>query len=617
MPSPSESGPVTPRTALAAADMTPALRSKPIPRADPFDLVPRLTGRTGVPAHAFEPARTSPPAEPVGTTAEFWVYDFATRRNVRTSATLRLMTESAKWWVASDASVDQSLLARTAEVFQVKIYPTDRSLFGSQWSPGIADDPRISVLVARIPGAAAGYFNATDELPRWVNPLSAEREMIYVNALSGQLGSDRLYSVLAHEFCHMIQFGRRARSAIWFNEGQAQTCELANGYGSGFEQLFLQQPDTQIDAWTELDQGAPQHYGATYLFLEFLRARTGGSYRFIDQLMGQGVETLGDLDGALRAAGYESVDDLIADFVAANALIGTSPAPPYTYPDDVRLRQPARPTLADRVDVGGDLRSSVHPQAARYVGLPQGSAYKVHFEAPSLTRIIPTDPHSGNSFWWSDRADLMDSTMTRELDLSGVSTATLSFWTWYELEKDFDYGYVEVSTDGGTRWTSLRTEETTASDPNGNNLGNGLTGTSGGGKDAVWSQEHADLTPFAGRRILLRFENVTDPALNLPGFAVEDVEVPEIGYRDTATSDAGWDAKGFIRSTNTIRERYVVQVIHFGATPRVERHLVDDGTLDLSVDATDDSAAPELVVTPLAVRTTDPAPFEVKVMPLH
>jgi immune inhibitor A len=602
-------------TGLAGADMTPALLSKAIPRADPFDLVPRLKGRTGTPSHAFEPVRTTERQESVGSSDEFWVYDFAAKKNERTSATLRFMTQSAKWWVASDVTVDEPALERTAQVFQDKIYPTDRSLFGPEWTPGIDADQRIDVLIARIPGAAAGYFSSTDELPRWVNELSAEREMIYVNAISARLGSDNLYSVLAHEFCHMIQFAKRSRSAIWFNEGQAQLCERANGYGSGFEQLFLQQPDTQLDAWTELDQGAPQHYGATYLFLEFLRGRTGGSYAFINTLMSHGVDTLADIDAALRAAGYPGIDDVLADFAAANALIGSSPPSPFTYPEDVRVRQPARPASADRLSVGGDLRSSVHPEAARYVGLPSASAYHVHFEAPSLARIVPTDPHSGQTFWWSDRADLMDSTMTHEVDLTGVRRASLSFWTWYELEKDFDYSYIEVSSDGGARWTTVPTEATTAADPNGDNLGNGLTGVSGGGKEPAWVQQHADLTPFAGRHVLLRLENVTDPALNLNGFAVQDIEIPEIGYRDDAQTDDAWDAKGFIRSTNTIRERYMVQLIRFGATPTVERHLVEGGTLDLDVDARGDSSEPELVVMPLAARTTEVAPFEVRVTP--
>lgn len=603
-------------SAPPGADMTAALLAKPLPVADIFDLVRRLRGRDGSPAGLFEPVRTTPPEETVGTARDFWVYDFESKRNVKVSAALRQLTDSAKWWVQNEVAVDASALARSAQTFQDKIYPTDRRLFGEEWSPGIDGDPRINILIARLPGAAAGYFSSTDELPQWINQFSAEREMIYVNSLAARLGTDNFHSVLAHELCHMIQFNKRKRSAIWFDEGQAQLCERANGFSLGFERLFLQQPDTQLDAWTDLNEGVAPHYGVAYLFLEYLRARTGGSYGFINTLMAQGVDTVADVDRALRAASLPPFEEVLADFVAANAFIGAGPDPTFAYPPDVPLRDGAKPTSQDRVAVGASVQAAAHPEAARYVELPRSATYRVSFTAPATARIVPTDAHSGSSFWWSDRADAMDSTLTRGLDLSGVKSATLTFWAWYDLEKDFDYAYAEVSVDGGRRWTTLQTSATTATDPNGNNVGNGFTGISGGGREATWIQQRADLTSYAGKCVLLRFEQVTDPALNMYGFAVDDIEVPEIGYRDDAEADNGWDAKGFIRSTNTVAVRYVVQVLHFGARPTLERFVAQGGRLEIDVDATNDrGVAPILAVTPLAARVTDAVTFDVQVTP--
>ena len=602
-------------SAAVAGDMTAALLAKPIPIADSFDLVRRMKGRDGTPAKEFEPVRSTPPTESAGAVAEFWVYDFAGKKNVRVAATLRLLTTSVKWWIQSDVTFDEQQLARSAEAFQDRIYPMNRRIFGEEWNPGIDSDPRINVLIARIPGAAAGYFSSSDSLPRWVNEFSAEREMIYMNSLAARIGTDGFQSVLAHELCHMIQFNRRTRTAIWFNEGQAQLCERANGFSLGFETLYLRDPDTQLDAWIELDEGAGRHYGAAYLFLEYLRARTGGGYDFINALMSKGVDTTADVDRALRAAGHPPFEEILADWVAANAFIGVSGDAKLAYPSDVRIREAARPTTADRVAVGASLRASVHPQAARYVELPRAGQYRVRFEAPATARIIPTQAHSGGAFWWSDRADGMDSHMTREVDLTGARAPSMSFWTWFDIERDFDYGYLAVSTDGGKRWTTLATSATTSADPNGNNLGHGFTAISGGGKDPVWIEQKADLTPYAGKRILLRFEHVTDGALNKGGFAVDDIEIAEIGYRDDAEADSGWDAKGFIRSTNLVRARYVVQVLHFGAVPKVERHVVQDGKLEIEVDASADRAAPILAVTPLLPRSTEPIAFEIQGTP--
>src|SRR5947209_17719312 len=95
---------------------------------------------------------------------------------------------------------------------------------------------------------------------------------------------------------------------------------------------------------------------------------------------------------------------------------------------------------------------------------------------------------------------------------------------------------------------------------------------------------------------------VTDAALDFDGFAVDAIAIPEIGSTDDAEQDGGWTANGFLRSSNVVRQRYVVQVIRFNATPTVERHIVEDGALELDVDGSTDRKAPVLAVTALAPR---------------
>ncbi|MGH2499456.1 MAG: hypothetical protein ACRDF0_05120, partial [Candidatus Limnocylindria bacterium] len=602
----------TPAPALAD-DMTAAFAAKPLPPADLFDLVRRLKGRDGTPAAPFVPVRTSPPDEAVGTARRFWTYDFAAKRNVQISATLHVMTDHAKWWIADGVRVDERALRATADVFEGRIYPTNRRIYGPEWSPGIDGDPRITILLAPIPGRAAGYFSSADAYPTWVNAFSAEREMIYLNSLAAPLGSESLYAVLAHELCHMQQFNKRVRSIVWFNEGQAQLCERVNGFSSGFEQAFLRQPDTQLNDWPELDESAILHYGGAFLFLEFLRQRAGGE-ELINAFMAEGIDTPGDLDRVLRARGRPGVEELYADFVAANAFIGSSPEPRHAYSGGVRPTIAASVAERDRVALSGTHRASVHQYAARYVELPR-AAYQLSFSGAQVTPVIPTEPRSGRAFWWSDRADGLDSRLTRTVDLSGTATAALTFWTWYDIEDDFDYAYVAVSTDGGARWATLATQATTRTDPNGNNLGDGFTGRSGGAERPVWTQQRVDLTPYAGQRILLRFEYVTDGALTESGFAVDDLEIAEIGYRDDAEADNGWQAEGFVRSTNVVKQRYVVQLLRFGDRPTVERHAVEDGRLTLSVDAGGDRRPPLLAVTAFAPRTTESAAFEITLSP--
>jgi hypothetical protein len=617
-PSPTASGATTgtgrplPTGSVAAAlpDMSQVLLTKPLPVADVFQLTRRMRGRDGQPAKELQPVRMTPPVEDIGTSKAFWTYDFAAKKNLRITATLRIMTEHAKWWVQDDITVDVTALRQNATFFETNTYPNDRRLYGSEWSPGIDGDPRINIMFVRIPGAAAGYFSSSDELPLWVNEFSAEREILYVNSLAARAGAPYLNSIVAHEFCHMIEYGRGKRSSVWFNEGHAQLCEQANGFAPAHEQSFLQLPDTQLNDWSELEQ-SPPHYGEAQLFLDFLRQQAGGD-ALINAFIDRGIDTPADMDAVLRARGQKGLDDLYADFVAANAFIGSQSADPATsYPNGVAAKNPATATAQDRVTTGGKLASTVHQYAARYVELPRGNI-TVKLTAGLRTKVLPTDPHSAAALWWSDRADGLDSRLTRAVDMTKATKPTLSFWTWYEIERDYDYAYVAVSTDGGQHWATLPAAATTKDDPNGANLGNGFTGNSGGDKPG-WIRQEVDLTAYAGKQIQLRFEYVTDGALSLHGFAVDDIEIPGV-FTDDAEADNGWQAEGFVRSTNLVAQRFVVQVLRFtdrGAT--AERRFVDNGTLQLDVDTSNDRKAPLLAVTGLAVRTTQTAPFEVSV----
>ena len=67
----------------------------------------------------------------------------------------------------------------------------------------------------------------------------------------------------------------------------------------------------------------------------------------------------------------------------------------------------------------------------------------------------PYDPHGGTQFVWSQLADEGYKRLSRPIDLTGVAGATLSFWTSYNLEFDFDYMIVEAHTVGQDDWTTL------------------------------------------------------------------------------------------------------------------------------------------------------------------
>ena len=107
-------------------------------------------------------------------------------------------------------------------------------------------------------------------------------------------------------------------------------------------------------------------------------------------------------------------------------------------------------------------------------------------------------------------------------------------------------------------------------------------GISGGGKTPKWVQEKVDLSPYAGKQILLRFEYVTDDAVNGPGFMVDDISIPEIGYSDGGEKGKeGWEAAGWVLTDNQLNQRWLVQLLDVGkdGRPHVVAPLETDGAV--------------------------------------
>ena len=201
----------------------------------------------------------------------------------------------------------------------------------------------------------------------------------------------------------------------------------------------------------------------------------------------------------------------------------------------------------------------------------------IAFAGSTQVKLVPNEPHSGEYFWWSNRGDSSDMTLTRAFDLTGLSRATLEVWLWYDIEEDWDYAYIEVSTDGGQTWDILQGRYTTDSNPNGNSFGHAYTGQSGFGDEApVWVEEEIDLTPYVGQEILLRFEYITDDAVNRAGFCVDDIAIPELDYFDDAEKEGQWIAEGFVRTDNILPQRFLVQLIVLGPEVEVRRMELDE-----------------------------------------
>lgn len=164
-------------------------------------------------------------------------------------------------------------------------------------------------------------------------------------------------------------------------------------------------------------------------------------------------------------------------------------------------------------------------------------------------------PAEGSKQWWSDMGDDLKNTLTRPVDLTGKTSASLELQGWWDIEAEYDYLYTEVSTDGGANWTVL--DGTADGQPLPRDAADkpSLTGVSGTNKHLVYP-----LDAYAGQKFDLRFRYQTDGGVAPKGFTADAITLTADGatvFSDNAEGDdAGWTAKGFSRIGEGFTQEY-------------------------------------------------------------
>jgi immune inhibitor A len=161
------------------------------------------------------------------------------------------------------------------------------------------------------------------------------------------------------------------------------------------------------------------------------------------------------------------------------------------------------------------------------------------------------EPFAGERFWWSTKGDDLTTSMTRPVDLTGKTTAHLDLQARFEIEADFDYLYVQASTDGGATWSFL--DGTVGGAPfvrdgSGNPA---ISGSSGG----AWLPVNVPLDAHAGQAISLRLLYRTDGGVAPNGFFADEIVVTADGQpvftSGAEDGDEGWTLDGFRSTTGT------------------------------------------------------------------
>jgi len=184
------------------------------------------------------------------------------------------------WWDLQTQAKQGEILADLNNLsgeFNNKIYPTLTSVFGSEWNPGIDNDPKITVLFEPMNSTEGGYFREADEYDKLQLPNSNEREMLYISVLD--ISSPDAKIILGHEFTHLITFNQKNKifgveEDTWLNEARADYSSTILGYDTAYEGSNLQQrvkdfianPSDSITDWA----GTKYDYASVDLFTHYL-----------------------------------------------------------------------------------------------------------------------------------------------------------------------------------------------------------------------------------------------------------------------------------------------------------------------------------------------------------
>lgn len=554
-----------------------------VPPNDPRVMACRLDGKCDVP----EVMATSAAPRIIGETDNFWVSNLDTIENTEVTATLEYSTPHVYFWVQNGVDFDKGEMKALVDDFENNIYPTNREFFGSEWSPGIDGDEHIYILYARGLGSnIAGYFSSSDSVHPLVQEFSNGHEMFLFNADNTELGSNFTYGVLAHEFQHMIHWKQDGNETSWLNEGSSELAAFLNGYDpGGFDFSYIADPDLQLNDWPNDQNATTPHYGAGFLFMNYFLDRFGeDATKLLVKDPANGLDSVEDVLREISATDPAtgepiSADDFFMDWAVTNFVldktVGDGRYVYNNYPGAHR----ASATESIFSCPQETLTRDVHQYGVDYIGIECEGDYTISFTGSTVTGLLPADPYSGQYAFWSNKGDESDMTLTREFDFSNVSgPVELSFRTWYDIETDWDYLYLEVSENGET-WDILTTPSGTGTDPSGNSYGWGYTGTTNG-----WIEEKVDLSEYAGKKVLIRFEYLTDAAVNGEGLLLDDVKVDAAGYSsDFEADDGGWQAEGFVRVQNVLPQTFGLALIKTSDSSVTMIQLNEDQTAEIPI----------------------------------
>ncbi|HEY1316770.1 MAG TPA: hypothetical protein VGF10_06105 [Gaiella sp.] len=417
----------------------------------------------------------------------------------------------------------------------------------------------------------------------------------------------------AHEYQHLLESYEDPDEVNWINEGLSDWAQSLVGYVKpstpiqqiGYDshiQCFLGWLSVQTPANPNPSKGGPENsltrwgdqgdgeilcdYGAAYTMMEFLAGRYG--VKFMSALHDDDGNGFVGLQDVLNDTGHDKVEasDVLHDWslmVALDGLIDDG-AKIKGNPKEKKVTAPTLDATInwdnpDAYDTPGAPSNGADYVRLRDSGgqyLSGGQIAQLSFQGestlptrPVMWSVDAAPPLGGASATsgpalYSGAADDRDEAIVRPITVGTGANATLSFDALWNEEEGWDFGFVQVSTDGGGSYDSVAcTDTTTEINPDAlptaqDNIP-GFTGYSG-----AWKPEKCDLSAYAGQNVLLAFRTFNDPAslgtvaTIPPGFWIDNVELGTTSLSD-GSNLTGW--KSFSETKPSTVAGYTVYIV--------------------------------------------------------
>lgn len=484
----------------------------PLPQRDAVDLAARYLGYDGAPLLPEIPPRFT-----LGEQLTFNVPQSAHETPTPITATLVAFSRYVYLWVDDAIELEpnpvivQSYANALSSAFQsLRLYDNfHRPLrIGSASAipnpidvvpvPDVDLDPRVFIVYTRdLSEAWEAVHNPLDSLLPELSPggFSNARETIYVNTtlLEGVPLEDTLfYNAILRAWYSRIMAHISPTVTPWLVDAlQVAQNRRLNRTALAPEdvQAFLQEPETGLLRQAAFTDRAAVT-GGQQLFLSYLSQRYGASVILsLFTMPGEGIAPINAALAFVNATDAATLApvtgrDLFADFVIANAVNALFGDGRHAHTSaQLTTGQLAAVTSITNLRDAALQDETVGQFGARYYEVTAGAsgrrvsvAFSGAEHSPRFSMPLSHDPE--DVFFWSGAAPDRNTHLTRSLDLTGVENAALTFDAWYDLADSYSYGYVSVSTDGGSTWTPLPATTTSTRNRHGAAYGVGFTGIS-------------------------------------------------------------------------------------------------------------------------------------------